>query len=122
MSILKRYAFTHQRGRGPPNWVVDVFIDLQVPYENIFSTLEFLLYNQETPFVGQNRHYIADDMLYVAEKWYRETARGLNALFGGDANATAMLDTLSNLPNFGLSAERREDCQALRMRIDALLR
>ena len=72
--------------------------------------------------MAQNRRYIADDMVYVAEKWYKESARGLNALFGGDTNTAAMLETLANLPNFGLSAEKREDGQALRMRIDSLLR
>ena len=122
MNVLKRYALEYQRGVGPPTWVVDVFVDLGVQYEALFSALEFLLFNHEAPFVGANRRYIADDMLYVAERWYRETARGLNSLFGGDENTAAMLEMLANLPNLGLSREKIEDCQALRMRIDSLLR
>ena len=122
VGLLERYALEHQRGLGPAGWVAGLFVELEVPYEALFAALEFLLYNHEQPFVGANRHHIADDMLYVAERWYRETARGLNALFGGDANAAAMLETLANLPNFGLSREKVEDCQALRMRIDSLLR
>ena len=121
-SQLKRYAYEFQRGVGPDTWVVDTLISLEVPYEALFSTLEFLLYNNETPFAGGNRHFIADDMLYIADKWYRETTRGLSALFGGDENAVAMQQTLANLPGLGLSPERVEDCQALRARIDSLLR
>jgi nuclear pore complex protein Nup155 len=119
--LLERYAFEYQKDLGPPTWVIDVFLDLNVPCESIFAVLEGMLYNDEPPFDGPNRRVIANEMLYVAQKWFQETSRGTGRLFGSDGNAASMLQTLQVMRNM-LSPEKMEECQALRARIDQLLR
>lgn len=119
---LKRYEFEFQRGVGPETWVADIFIELGVEFDGLFTVLVDMLFNNEAPFHGANRHYIADDVLYLAQRWFQESSRGAGELFGSETNARGVQDTLANLPQSGLSAERRTDCQQLRMRIDQFLR
>ena len=119
---LKRYEYEYQRGIGPETWVADTFIELGIEFDVLFTVLVDMLFNNEAPFQGANRHYIADDVLYVAGRWFQESSRGASELFGSETNARGVQDTLTNLPQSGLSAERRADCQALRMRIDQFLR
>ena len=121
--LIKRYQFEHQRGVGPSTWVVEIFIDLGVPYEDIFAVLETMLYNDEAPFMGNNRGYIAGDMLFVATKWFADTCRGAGKIFGSDEQATAVLESLQTVMTAGgLSREKVEDCQALRLRITQMVR
>ena len=120
--LLKRYAFEFQRGVGPSTWVIDIFIDLHVPFDTIFPVLESMLYNNEMPFQGANRRYIADDMLYVAQKWFQESSRGTARLFGSESNSVGMLESLQTMISSGLSAERVDECRSLRMRIDQMLK
>ena len=122
MFLLKQYAFVHQRDIGQPHWVVDVFIDLQIPYETIYSVLDNIANTNELPFQGANKHYIVDDILYVVQKWFHDSSRGITQLFGGEDNASAILDNLQHLMTSGLSAGKREECEVLRMRIASLLR
>ncbi|MCJ1478533.1 hypothetical protein MMC13_007213 [Lambiella insularis] len=119
--LLERYAFEYQREVGPPTWVMDTFLDLQVPCESLFGVLEGMLYNDEAPFHGANRKIIAGDMLYVAKRWYEETARG-GRIMGGAANAAGVLAALGTLMGNGLVGEQVEECRALRSRIEQVLR
>ena len=120
--LLKRYSFEYQRGVGPATWVMDIFIDLNVSFDAIFPVLEGMLYNNEAPFQGANRRYVADDMLYVAQKWFQESNRGTARLFGSESNTVGMLESLQTMMSSGLSADKMDDCRALRMRIDQILR
>ena len=119
--LLERYAFESQRGIGPATWVVDTFLDLQVPRETLFYTLEGMLYNDEAPFHGANRRIIADDMLYVAQRWYAETAR-TGRVFGSEANTGGVLAALGTLMTNGLAGQQVEDCRELRGKIEQSLR
>jgi nuclear pore complex protein Nup155 len=120
--LLERYAFEFQRGVGSPHWVADLFLDLQVPNESIFFALETIFYANEAPFRGSNRKAIANDMLHVAQRWFHDTSRGKGTLFGSESNAAAMLTTLQTMMQNGLTQDKIEECQALRLRIDYLMR
>lgn len=101
---------------------MDLFLELQVPYESVFPVLEAMLYNNEAPFEGRNRRYIAADMLHLIQRWFHDTSRGGGKVFEGESNAAAISETLQLLQQTGLDREKMEECQALRMRIDHVLR
>ena len=120
--MLKRYAYEFQNNVGPETWVMDTFIDVQVPYESLVSVLEGMFYNEEAPFQGRNRRYIANDLIYVISLWFRETSRGAEAVFGGESNAEGVSQLLQVLMQCGLDEQRTQQCQALRLRIEHTLR
>ncbi|KAL8813920.1 MAG: hypothetical protein Q9223_006823 [Gallowayella weberi] len=122
LPMLKRYAFHHQRNVGPETWVVDIFTDLQVPYETIYSVLEGMFYNDEPPFQGRNRRIIGNDMVYITGAWFHDSIRGSGTIFGGEDNAIAVSDMLHTVMQSGLDERRLEEGQNLRMRIENLLR
>ena len=119
--LLERYAFELQRGVGPSTWVVDTFLDLEVPCGTLFNVLEVMLHNDEAPFHGANRRIIAADTLHVAQRWYAETAR-TGRVLGGEANAGGVLAALGTLMTNGLSGQQVEDCRELRGKIEQSLR
>lgn len=80
------------------------------------------MYHDEAPFHGPNRRIIAGDMLYVAQKWYEQTARS-SPVLGGMANAEAVVAALGTLMgNRLLVGEDVEACRELRARIEMLMR
>ena len=120
--MLERYAFEHQRGVGPPTWVVDIFLDLQVPYESIFSALENMFYNDDMPFRGRNKRYVADNTLYITQRWFQESSRGgERKLFGGEANVSGIQETLGMLMQNGLEPGKQAECGELIRRISYML-
>ena len=121
LPLLKRYAYEFQNDVGPETWVMDTFIDINVPYESLVSVLESMFYNDEAPFQGRNRRFIANDLIYVIGQWYRETSRGAEAVFGGESNAEGVLELLRVVGQSGLDEERAGTCQALRVRIESTL-
>ncbi|KAI9704717.1 MAG: hypothetical protein M1836_006497 [Candelina mexicana] len=120
--MLEKYAYEFQRGVGPPTWIIDTFLDLQVPYESILPVLEQMFYNDEAPFQGRNRRYIANDLLYLIQRWYQDTERAGGRILGGESNAQAISEILQVLQNNGLDDQKVEECRALRMRIEQMLR
>lgn len=120
--MLERYALEHQRGVGPPTWVVDLFLDLGVTHEAIFTVLETMYYTDEAPFHGSNRRYIAKDLLYLIERWFHESVRVGGVVFGSDAVAERVSETLQLLQQSGLPPEQLEAVQVLLMRIAEVLR
>ena len=122
LPILERYAYTEQRNVGPRTWVVDTFLDLQVPCESIYPILEGMYYSDEPPFVRRNVMVIANDMLYVAQRWFHESHRGMGPIFGSDTNAMAVSDGLLTIQENALEGNKLDECIALRMRIAQLLR
>ncbi|MCJ1419694.1 hypothetical protein MMC32_006050 [Xylographa parallela] len=119
--LLERYTFESQRGIGPSTWVVGTFLDLHVPCETLFNVLEGMLYNDEGPFHGVNRRIISGDMLYVAQRWYADTAR-TGRVLGSEANAEGVLAALATLMTNGLIGQQLEDCRELRGKIEQRLR
>ncbi|KAL8896085.1 MAG: hypothetical protein Q9192_003271 [Flavoplaca navasiana] len=122
LPMLKRYAFNFQHNVGPATWVVDIFTDLQVPYEAIYAVLENMFYNDEAPFQGRNRRLIGNDIVYVARAWFQDSIRGSGTVFGGEDNALAVSEMLHTVMQSGLDERRLEECQNLRMRIENMLR
>ncbi len=120
--MLEKYAFEYQRGVGPSTWVIDIFLDLQVHHESLLPVLEAMFYNDEAPFQGRNRRYIGNDMLYLIQRWFHDSGRGGGRIFGGDTNALAISQTLLMLQQNGIDEDKAEECQALRMRIEQMLR
>ena len=118
LPMLKRYAYEFQNDVGPETWVMDTFIDVQVPFESLVSVLESMFYNDEAPFQGRNRRYIANDLIYVIGLWFSETSRGAETVFGGESNAEGVSQLLQVLWQGGLDERRAEQCQALRLRIE----
>lgn len=122
LPMLERYALEHQRGVGPPTWVVDLFLDLGVTHETIFSVLENMLYTDEAPFHGANRRYIARDLLYLIERWFHESVRMGGVVFGSDAVAARVSETLLLIQQGGMAPEQVRAAQMLRARIAEVLR
>ena len=121
--ILERYAFEFQNGVGPRSWPVDCLIGVDVPFESLFTVLEGMFYNDEAPFQGRNRRYIANDIIYVVELWLQNSSRGAGKILGGEGNAAAITQTLMMLQQSGLlDGESLDDCRALRARIELMLR
>ncbi|KAL8869081.1 MAG: hypothetical protein Q9174_004538 [Haloplaca sp. 1 TL-2023] len=122
LPMLKRYAFNFQSQNGPETWVLDIFIDLSVPFETIWGVLENMFYNDEQPFQGRNRRYIGNDMVYIAKLWFQDSIRGSGTLYGSEDNAYAVSQMLHLVMQSGLDEGRLEECQNLRMRIENMLR
>lgn len=122
LPMLKRYAHNFQPNRGSETWVLDIFIDLQVPFESIYATLENMFYNDEPPFQGRNRRLIGNDIVYVTKMWFQNSIRGSGSPFGGQDNAAAVSQLLHMVMQVGLDERRLEECQNLRIRIETMLR
>ncbi len=121
--MLETYAYEHQRGVGPPSWVIDTFLAAQVPYEALLPVLEAMFYNDEAPFTGRNRRYIADDILYVCQLWFAVGARsGGVTVLGGDSNAAALAHLLQVVGESEAGESKRGEWRDLRGRIEAFLR
>jgi nuclear pore complex protein Nup155 len=120
--LLEKYKVEQQRDIGPSTWVMDLFLEVEIPHETIIPILERILYNNEAPFSGRNCSYIANDAFYVIEKWYAHCIRRNTPLFGGVDNARGMVQFLTMLTGNGLAQEKRHDALELRQRIEAQLR
>ena len=121
--MLSRYAFTHQRGVGPQTWVVDVFLDLHVPYETLVAVLENMFFNEEAPFQGRNRRVPATYLVYVIQRWWEDSTRAGGLALGGVENCIAMSDTLRVVMTAGVLEEGpMEVARVLRANIEQVLR
>jgi nuclear pore complex protein Nup155 len=122
LPLLERYKFENQRGMGPPTWVVDVFLDLEIPHEVIYSTLEAMFYNDEAPFSGPNRRVIGNDLVYLISRWFMDSIRGGGQVFGSDVVANAVSTALQMLQQNGVDENWANEARALRARIEQMLR
>ncbi|KAL9136360.1 MAG: hypothetical protein Q9175_002436 [Cornicularia normoerica] len=121
--ILEKYAFEFQNGVGPRTWPMDTLVGVGVPFESLFTVLEGMFYNDEAPFQGRNRRYIANDIIYVAGLWFQDSSRGVGKILGGEGNAAVITQTLMMLQQSGLLDENTlDECRALRARIELTLR
>ncbi|KAI9824104.1 MAG: hypothetical protein M1832_002174 [Thelocarpon impressellum] len=123
LPMLEAYAYEHQRGVGPPSWVIDTFLAAQVPYDALLPVLEGMFYNDEPPFRGRNRRHIADEILYVSQRWFAEDVRsGGGSVLGGDANAAGVAHLLGVVGESPAGEAKRGEFRELRGRIEAFLR
>ena len=118
LPMLERYSLEHQRGVGPPMWVVDLFLDLGVEHETIYGVLEFMYYNDEAPFQGSNRSFIGSDLIYLIERWFHESTRLGGNVFGSDLMAARISETLALVRQGSLPSDQAEVAQVLQIRIE----
>jgi nuclear pore complex protein Nup155 len=122
LPMLERYVIENQLGVGRSTWIVDLFLNLQVAHELLYTILESLFYNDEVPFHGANRRYIAHDLLYLIQRWFHDTVRVGGGVFGSGALAGRVSEMLLLLQQSGLDGDAVQLCQDLRMKIDQILR
>lgn len=123
LPLLERYALERQQDVGPKTWVIDLFLDLQVAHESLYSVLEALFYNDEPPFHGPNRQHIGRDLVYLIHKWFGDTSRvGGGGAFGSDALAARVSEMLLLLQQSNMGDEITRVCQELRLDIEKVLR
>ncbi|RAH71700.1 putative non-repetitive nucleoporin [Aspergillus aculeatinus CBS 121060] len=123
LPMLERYALEHQRDVGPPTWIVDLLLDLNVAHETIFTVLEGMYYTDEAPFQGNNRRYIAKDLLYLIQHWYHETVRPGGRVFGSDTAANRVLETLLLIQQGGgIPPDQLRVANELRTKVQDILR
>jgi nuclear pore complex protein Nup155 len=122
LPMLERYALEFQRGVGPSTWVVDLFLDLEVTHEALYSVLEAMFYNDEAPFQGSNKRFIASDLLYLIQRWYSDTIRLGGTVFGNDAMAARISEMLLLLQQSGIGPELVQLAQELRVMVDNSIR
>ncbi|KAI9795113.1 MAG: hypothetical protein M1816_000135 [Peltula sp. TS41687] len=83
LPLLERYAFNYlrhtpsERAHAPAKeWVIETFLDLGVPYDTLLPVLEAMFYNDEAASsLGPSRRWIAEDILYLCQRWYADTLR-----------------------------------------------
>ncbi|EEH47111.1 uncharacterized protein PADG_03209 [Paracoccidioides brasiliensis Pb18] len=121
LPMLDRYVLEQQLGVGPDTWVVDLFLDLQVSHEQIYTVLESLFYTNEVPFHGKNRRYIARDLLYLIARWFQDSLRVGSGAFGSDVCAHRVSEMLLLLQQSGLDDTSAEECRDLQAKIQRSL-
>ena len=124
LPMLERYALEYQRGVAPATWVIDLFLELDVPHEALLPVLEQLYYANEQPFQGKNRRVLATDSVYLIGKWFLDSERsGERIVFGSEENAAGVEEIMKNLIRSNdLEGAAREDAEGLRTRIAQAMR
>lgn len=98
MPMLERYAVEPRAQRPPPTWAVDVFLNLDVPHETLLQVAERMFYSNEQPFVGIKRRVIAGHIVYLTDRWMKDSVRkGERVVFGNEETAAQVLDLLEGL-------------------------
>lgn len=123
--LLEKYSLENQKiNNAPSTWVVDSLMSIDVPYSEIVTALENMVYSEEAPFRGSKKAIIGADLLHVLRRWLKATSTaGRDGILDGQESAegiSAMLDEVAR--DAGLPAEQVEECQALRLRIEQMLR
>lgn len=120
--LLEKYAFENQRNVAPQTWVMDLLIDIGIPFDTLLLILDRMLYNDEPPFQNRNRSFIAKDILYVIGKWYRNSVGSSHRVFGSDEIAEEIIKKLNILCQNGLNQAESAEAQDLIVRIQRALR
>ncbi|TKX18355.1 putative nucleoporin NUP170 [Elsinoe australis] len=91
LPMLERYAVEYQRAVGPRGWVVDLFVELEAPFEVLLSVLEAMWHAGEVPFQGKQRGSLAGEIVRLCDAWARESEkRGERRVFGGEEGLMAV--------------------------------
>ncbi|EXJ81072.1 hypothetical protein A1O3_07360 [Capronia epimyces CBS 606.96] len=125
LPILEKYSFEHQRTVAPAHWVVDIFVDLEIPHERLFEVLETIFFSGDAPFIGSSRKYIASELVYVVGKWFHDSMRAGTVIFGSEAGAARVEETIQTIlqqsKSAGLDDETTQVCRAIVEKIAQLL-
>lgn len=107
---------------APTGWVIDLLVTCKVHYEALLQPLESLFYNQQFPFAGPNRRYVADELLHLVREWFADCVRNNARLFGSEHTAMVVSQTMSMLAQSGvLDAEQQREAQDLLRKIERAL-
>ena len=121
--LLERYAYEFQRNVGPKTWVIDIFLDLRVPYDSIFPVLEGMWFEEQAPFRGKAKAVVARDLVYVAQRWFHDSLRAAGEVFGGEVNKGSVVEALEIVAGSGdVGGEVKEDCRVLVRSVERLTR
>ncbi|RVX74564.1 hypothetical protein B0A52_01690 [Exophiala mesophila] len=125
LPILEKYSYEHQRTVAPTHWVTDIFLSLETPYERLFEVLEDIFFAGDATYSGGQRKIIAQEIVYVVMKWWHDSERAGGILFGSEAGAVRVSETLSALlqehRSAGLDPETVQHCRSLVERLAQLL-
>ena len=124
LPMLERYAIEPHRATPPRYWVIDIFLDLDVPHETLLPVLEQIFYSNEHPFVGSKRRVIAAHMIYLLQQWYQDSERkGERIVFSSEENASIAQDTLGSLIRSNdIEAGVKQEAENLMARVNMDLR
>ena len=113
LPMLERYLMEPRENPPPATWVLNLFLDLEIPHETLLPVMEQMYYGNEHPFVGSNRKVLAGQMVYLLASWLRESeSRGERVAFGSEENTSLVLDSLSSLLRGGeLDSAARRDAE-----------
>ena len=121
--LLEKYFIENrsQHGASSSTWIIDLFLDLNVAHETLYTGLESLFYNDEVPFHGENRKAIGRDLVYLIQRWFQDSIRVGGGVFGSDSLAGRVSEVLLLLQQSGLNTDLVEICRNLRLRIEQSL-
>jgi nuclear pore complex protein Nup155 len=121
LPMLLTYSYEHQRNIAPDHWVVDIFIDLSMTYEQIFDVLEAMFYQGDGSFVGSNRRILAHELLYIVARWAHDSTKAGGLLFGSNEGAQRVDDMMALMvqasQKAGLDARTVQECRSIQERI-----
>lgn len=125
LPMLEKYSFEYQHQVAPANWVIDLFLDLQVPYERTFDVLEAIFYTNDAPFLGATRKVIASDLIYLVGRWLHESLRRGGIILDGEQGALRVDQMMQSLMQEGIRAgmdeEMTQTCRLIRENVAQLL-
>jgi nuclear pore complex protein Nup155 len=125
LPMLERYALKDSARGAPKTWVIDIFLNVDIPHEALLPVLEQIYYGNEHPFVGTQRRIIAAHMVYVVKTWLEGSSRrGERIPFGSEENAGLCVDLLRGLlaARDALVGEDRSDAEKLQSAIQRMMR
>ena len=125
LPILLQYLSQNQPEYLGKTWPVDLFLELQIPYETLLAVLESLFYRHLEPnWSGRRHELIARLIVYVARIWMQQTAKGGGVYFGSEENARSVSEILRAVlaDQRALPAAEQDVAREIRERVDRIIR
>ena len=117
LPMLDRYMVAPSRSniRPSPEWVLSIFLDLEVPHETLLPILERLYTSHEAPFdTPSRRKIVAGQMIELMFLWCQDSERrGERVVFGSEENASQLQDLIAGLLRDNLDAEARRKAEGM---------
>ncbi|KAF2484967.1 Non-repetitive/WGA-negative nucleoporin C-terminal-domain-containing protein [Neohortaea acidophila] len=122
--MLERYFIEPRENKPPLTWVPDLFLDLDIPHETLLPVMEQMYYGNEHPFTGAKRKLLAAQMVYLLQRWVKDSERkGERVPCGSAENASVVADAAASLMRSGdLDAETKKTAESLTSIVQRALR
>lgn len=110
--------------RPPASWVLDIFVELEVPFETLLPVFEQMYYSHEEPFDKAHRRVeLASEMMDLLDRWYSDSERrGERIAYGSEESAIAVQEIVVTLLRGDLDQGARYIGQRLIAGIEKSLR